>query len=96
MFIYIGNNELVETESIICIIDIELADFSEQNKRLIASYEKKGQVFGDKEEAKSVIITKEKIYYSPLATLTLKNRDELYGEMDDHYGVDFKFVDLDK
>lgn len=96
MFIYIGNNELIKTESIIAIIDSELSGYSDYNERLISKHRKAGKVFGAEEDAKSIIITKEAIYYSPLATLTLKNRDALYEEMNDNYGVKFKFVDVGK
>ncbi|HLS67231.1 MAG TPA: extracellular matrix/biofilm biosynthesis regulator RemA family protein [Pseudogracilibacillus sp.] len=96
MFIYIGNNELIKTESIIAIIDSELSEYSEYNERLISEHRKVGKIFGSKDDAKSIIITKEEIYYSPLATLTLKNRDALYEEMNKNYGVKFKFVNVDK
>lgn len=96
MFIYIGNNELIKTESIIAIIDSELSEYSEYNERLISEYRKVGKIFGSKDDAKSIIITKEEIYYSPLTTLTLKNRDALYEEMNKNYGVKFKFVNVDK
>lgn len=96
MFIYIGNNELIKTDSIIAIIDSELSNYSEHNEQLIFEHSQAGKVFGSKEDAKSIIITTDAIYYSPLATLTLKNRDALYEEMNDNYGVQFKFVDVDK
>lgn len=78
MFIYIGNDHVVESESIVAILDYELIHSSKRLNEVIDRHRNIDSIFGDEEEAKSIIITMDSIYYSPFSTYTLKNRDELY------------------
>ena len=78
MFIYIGNDEVVESRTIIAILEIQLYHSSPQLRKLINDRKKMDSVFGSMEDAKSIIVTKDSIYYSPLATSTLKKREQLY------------------
>ncbi|HLR65196.1 MAG TPA: extracellular matrix/biofilm biosynthesis regulator RemA family protein [Pseudogracilibacillus sp.] len=77
MFIYIGNDEVIETKSLICIIDYNLAKETKQLKAIKNSKDIVHLV--DKEsQVKSIVITDDKIYYSPLSSNTLKKREGLY------------------
>lgn len=78
MFIYIGNDHVVESDSIIAILDYELIYSSKRLNEVLDRHREIDQIFGVEEEAKSIIITLDSIYYSPFSTYTLKNRDELY------------------
>lgn len=78
MFIYIGNDIVIESKSIIAIFDAELIQGSGRLLKNIEEHEKNGTLFGDEKDAKSIVFTDEHVYYSALSTLTLKNRDELY------------------
>lgn len=72
MFIDIGNNYVIESKYVISIIDIQLKKTSSKIQRIIEDVEAAGKLFGDEEEAKSIVITDDSLYYSPLSTLTLK------------------------
>lgn len=78
LFIYIGNEDVVESKKIIAILEYQLFHSSPQLRKLIAKRERNNCVFGSVEDAKAIIITDSDIYYSPFSTLTLKKRDELY------------------
>lgn len=78
MFIYIGNDYVVESKKIIAIFDMELVRQSKRLTSIVKTKEKDKQLYGSKNDAKSIILTEDAIYLSPLSTLTLKNRDELY------------------
>lgn len=89
MFIHIGDNEIIESNSIIAIVEKELFHSSEELRHLIEQYKEKKLVCGSLHEAKSIVITTDCIYYSPFSTYTLKNRDELHAEMEQSYGLNF-------
>jgi len=72
LFIDIGNNYVIESKYVISIIDIQLKKTSSKIQRIIEDVEAAGKLFGDEEEAKSIVITDDSLYYSPLSTLTLK------------------------
>lgn len=76
LFIFIGNDDVIETKKIICILDYELIH-SSPFKKLIAERKKKKQVSGNEKEAKSIIITDDRIYFSSLSTFTLKKREDV-------------------
>ncbi len=78
MFIYIGNDIVIESKSIIAIFDAELIQSSRRLLKKIEEHQKNGTLFGEAKDAKSIILTNEHVYYSALSTLTLKNREELY------------------
>lgn len=78
MFIYIGNDHVVESDAIVAILDYELIYSSKRLNEVLDRHREIDQIFGVEDEAKSIIITIDSIYYSPFSTYTLKNRDELY------------------
>lgn len=78
MFIYIGNDHVVESDSIIAILDYELIYSSKRLNEVLDRHREIDRIYGMEEVAKSIIITVDSIYYSPFSTYTLKNRDELY------------------
>ncbi len=81
LFIYIGNDEVVESDKIISILDYQLTHSSPKLRQLIADQKRNKRVIGSDIDAKSIIITDESIYYSSFSTSTLKNREELYATM---------------
>lgn len=78
MFIYIGNDFVIESKSIIAIFDAELIQNSRRLLHIVRENKEKETLFGEEENAKSLIMTDDAVYYSSLSTLTLKNRDELH------------------
>ena len=75
---YIGNDFVIESKSIIAIFDAELIQDSRRLLHIIQENKEKGTLYGEGKDAKSIIMTDDALYYSSLSTLTLKNRDELY------------------
>lgn len=77
MFIHIGNNEVIKGESIIAIVNYQLVKETEQlhtiskNKEIIKLIE-------NEESIKSIIITNDFLFYSPLSSATLKKRENLF------------------
>lgn len=78
MFIYIGNDFVIESEDVIAIFDLELMKNSRRLQQIMQEYTDMNRLYGDKTDAKSMIITDTAIYLSALSALTLRNRDELY------------------
>ena len=72
MFIYIGNNHVVESKYIISILDVQLEQTSSKLQRLVDDFKQQDKLYGEEESAKSIVITDDVLYYSPLSTLTLK------------------------
>lgn len=75
MYLHIGEDTLVRTSEIIAILDKESASHSEILDEFL-SYRKQMTVNLSKKEYKSIVITTEQIYYSPLAAGTLKKRTQ--------------------
>ena len=73
MYLHIGEDTLVRTSEIIAILDKESASHSEILAEFL-SYRKQKTVNLSKKGYKSIVITTEQIYYSPLAAGTLKKR----------------------
>lgn len=78
MFIYIGNDLVIESKQIVAIFELDLVNHSKRLTSIVKKSAQNNCLLGSKDDAKSVIITDDYVYYSPLSTLTLKNRDELY------------------
>ncbi|MFD1040324.1 extracellular matrix regulator RemB [Virgibacillus byunsanensis] len=74
MFIHIGNDNVVQSKDIISIIDRNLLTSSTIMEEMMVIATKKDKVNGPKGDAKSVVITRDYIYYSPLSVSTLKKR----------------------
>ncbi|MGD9677756.1 MAG: extracellular matrix regulator RemB [Vulcanibacillus sp.] len=77
MFIHIGGERVLKTKDIIIIInanDINL----KKNSSFLEYLEKGHQIEKIKDQTKSFIITVDKIYYSPISSLTLSKRANNY------------------
>ena|SRR5690625_2957024 len=77
MFMIIGNDEVIKTEEIICILDYQLMKTA---KKLQLIKEQKNNIYlvENEDQIKSIIITEGIIYYSPFSTHTLKKRESFY------------------
>ncbi|WP_407272314.1 extracellular matrix regulator RemB [Radiobacillus sp. PE A8.2] len=75
MFIHIGNDNVIRSDDVIAIIDNQLVNSSTINEQMLTNQRKAKNVFESTElDAKSVVFTKDFIYFSPLSVLTLKKR----------------------
>ncbi|SEN42318.1 protein of unknown function [Mesobacillus persicus] len=75
MYLHIGEDTLVRTSEIIAILDKESTGFSDVLEEFLARRNQE-IVNLSKKEYKSIVITKDQIYYSPLAAGTLKKRSQ--------------------
>jgi extracellular matrix regulatory protein B len=75
VYLHIGEDTLVRTSEIIAILDKESASFSAILEEFL-SQRKADTVNLSKKDFKSIVITKDQIYYSPLAAGTLKKRSQ--------------------
>lgn len=77
MFLHIGNDEVIKSNEIIVIVNYQLAKETNQ-LRTINDGKEVIQLVNKEAQTKSIIMTKDKVYYSPLSSMTLKKRDSLY------------------
>ncbi|UOR10748.1 extracellular matrix regulator RemB [Halobacillus amylolyticus] len=75
MFIHIGDDHVIQSKDVISIIDYSLMTSSSIIEEMIFNQRKNKQVVETEEDsAKSIVITKGYIYFSPLSVYTLKKR----------------------
>lgn len=75
MFIHLGGEKIIRASELIAIFDISIEKSSKISKQFIqqASKNKNIEHIGE-EECKSLVVTKNKVYYSPISSTTLKKR----------------------
>lgn len=75
MFIHLGGEKIIRASELIAIFDISIEKSSKISKQFIqqALQDKKTEQIGE-EDCKSLVVTKSKVYYSPISSTTLKKR----------------------
>jgi extracellular matrix regulatory protein B len=75
MFIHLGGEKIIRAVELIAIFDVSIEASSKISKSFImnAVKEKNTEQIGE-EEPKSVVVTVDKVYYSPISSTTLKKR----------------------
>lgn len=75
MYIHLGGEKIIRASELIAIFDISVEHSSKISKLFVtnASKEKNVVIIGE-EEAKSIVVTQDKVYYSPISSSTLKKR----------------------
>ncbi|QGQ93432.1 DUF370 domain-containing protein [Paenibacillus psychroresistens] len=75
MFIHLGGEKIIRAAELIAIFDLSMEKTSKISKQFIshAEKEKKIEMIGE-EDSKSLVVTINKIYYSPISSSTLKKR----------------------
>lgn len=75
MFIHLGGEKVIRTSELIAIFDLSIEKNSKISKQFIshAQKEKKIETIGE-EDSKSLVVTKNKVFYSPISTTTLRKR----------------------
>lgn len=83
MFIHLGEEIVIRSEDVVAIIDAQLLGSSTILSEFIAGHhEQKRIVDLANGQTKSVVVTKTKVYFSPLASITLKRRSQMISELD--------------
>lgn len=78
VFIHIGNNNIIRSRDIISIVDHSTLKSSSIMEEMMKNGTKENKVIGPLKESKSIVITKENIYYSTLSVITLKKRSSIH------------------
>lgn len=81
MYIHLGDNYVVPSKEVVMILDRQ----SSQESSIVDEFFKKQQdkiVQLASNDAKSIIITLDKIYFSPLSSSTLKKRAQVAFDID--------------
>ncbi|NOU68727.1 DUF370 domain-containing protein [Paenibacillus sp. LMG 31461] len=75
MFIHLGGEKIIRASELIAIFDISIEKSSKISKQFIqqALQDKRTEQIGE-EDCKSLVVTKSKVYYSPISSTTLKKR----------------------
>lgn len=75
MFIHIGDDHVIQSKDVVAIIDNSLVSSSTIIEEMLFNQRKNKQVVETEENhAKSIVITNDIIYFSPLSVFTLKKR----------------------
>lgn len=82
MYIHLGGDMIVRFDKIIAILDHHSKELSKENEQFFNEHLINNNViFSDSnEKTKSIVITDDKIYYSPISSLTLKRRAKMLEE----------------
>jgi hypothetical protein len=75
MFLHLGSDKIIRASELIAIFDLSIEKSSKISKQFIeqANKDKRIEVIGE-EECKSLVVTRNKVYYSPISSTTLKKR----------------------
>jgi hypothetical protein len=75
LFIHLGGEKIIRSSELIAIFDLSIEKSSKISKSFIqhADKEKQTESIGE-EEHKSLVVTRSKLYYSPISSTTLKKR----------------------
>ena len=77
MFIHLGGDLVMKTERIIAILDHQSQGMSKENQEFINNYQQnKQQIHITDDPPKSMVVTENEIYMSPISSYTLKRRAE--------------------
>ncbi|MGI6307654.1 MAG: extracellular matrix regulator RemB [Dethiobacteria bacterium] len=75
MFLHIGNSRVVHLQEIIGIFNLEIKD-NQVNTQFLESSSGDQISAKEKEKNNSFVITTDKVFYSPISSLTLQKRIE--------------------
>nr|WP_164215755.1 extracellular matrix/biofilm biosynthesis regulator RemA family protein [Virgibacillus sp. YIM 98842] len=96
MFIHIGNDNAIRSGDVIAILDYNLISSSTIMENFMEGSEKEGKIIGPRADAKSVMVTRDHIYYSTLSVTTLKKRASMISTIDklDDFSDDIKEIEM--
>ena len=87
LFIHIGNGNVIQEKDVIALLDYQLISSSVIMEEMVSEAHSQGKVVGSYEDVKSIMITNEIIYYSPLSVSALKKRagtKSIVAKLDDY------------
>ncbi|MFC0015353.1 MULTISPECIES: extracellular matrix regulator RemB [Allobacillus] len=83
MFVHIGDDNVIRTEEVIAMVDYSLFSSSTIIEEMIYNQRKENNVTDSAyDEAKSIVITVDHIYFSSLSVATLSKRAQIADFLD--------------
>lgn len=83
LFIHLGGDTIIRSKDVIAILNSDVKDSSSITKDFLQSHINKNNIQQiSKDLIKSIVITHEKIYYSPISSVTLKRRAQAVSELE--------------
>lgn len=75
MYIHLGGEKIIRTSQVVAILDISIEHASKLSRQFIenAQNNRAVEMIGD-EEPKSIVLTRDRVIFSPISTSTLKKR----------------------
>jgi hypothetical protein len=75
MYIHLGGEKIIRTSQVVAIFDISIEHSSKLSRQFVAQAQKnRGVETIGEEEPKSIVVTDDRVYFSPISTSTLKKR----------------------
>jgi len=75
MYIHIGGDRMIRSAELIAIFDISIEQSSKISSQYMQYAKEHNRVeTAGEEEVKSIVVTKDQIFYSPISSSTLKKR----------------------
>ncbi len=79
MYIHLGGERIIRSSELIAIFDISIEKSSKISKQFVNHVkQEKTLVNIGEEEAKSIVVTKDTVFYSPISSSTLKKRVNVF------------------
>lgn len=83
MFLHLGEDIVLQTKEIVAIIDSNIVEESEIIKEFIDVNDRKNNIVHISDGTfKSIVVTENKVYFSPLTAVTLKRRSQYIYELE--------------
>jgi hypothetical protein len=83
MYLHIGGNNVIPTQDILMIVNLETVEHSQITKEFMSLQKSEKKVIDISDgQPKSFVLTKEKSYLSPIASTTLKKRANFIHHLD--------------
>ncbi|MFB4163647.1 extracellular matrix regulator RemB [Alteribacillus sp. JSM 102045] len=83
MFIHLGGDTVIRSKDVVAILDQDTHDSSSITRQFLSSQENSDVVEISKELTKSVVVTIDRVYLSPISSLTLRRRAQVVSEFED-------------
>lgn len=79
VYIHLGGEKVILSSELVAIFDISIEKSSKVSKQFVthAIQDKNVMKIGE-EEAKSIVVTKNIVYYSPISSATLKKKTSMH------------------
>ncbi|MFB5663527.1 extracellular matrix regulator RemB [Alteribacillus sp. HJP-4] len=83
MFIHLGGDTVIRSKDVITIVDSDSHDSSSITRQFLSAQQKENIMEISADLTKSVVVTSDRVYLSPISSLTLKRRSQVVSEFED-------------